>query len=58
MSLVHTCELNGVDPFRYLHAVLKASSKVNANPNAWLPWRWRDQQATDTTLKTPTSRPA
>lgn len=41
MSLVHTCELTGQDPFAYLVAVLKNAAHVDADPSAWLPWTWQ-----------------
>lgn len=40
MSLIHTCELNGVPAFTYLVAVLKHADQVQANPEAWLPWEF------------------
>lgn len=38
MSLIHTCELNEINPFAYLTALQKHAQSVASNPNAWLPW--------------------
>ena len=40
MSLIHTCQLNGVDPLRYLIALLEHRAQVAAAPEAWLPWNY------------------
>ncbi|MGE0489825.1 MAG: transposase domain-containing protein [Vulcanimicrobiota bacterium] len=37
-SLVHTCELNKVNPFAYLTLVLRHSDEVKKAPADWLPW--------------------
>ncbi len=41
MSLIHTAELRGANPFEYLAAVLRNESAVDANPADWLPWTYR-----------------
>ena len=38
MSLIHTCELNGVNSFDYLVALLRNPTAVAASPAAWMPW--------------------
>ena len=38
---MHTCELEGQDPFAYLKTVLKHAALVDADPSAWLPWTWQ-----------------
>lgn len=43
MSIIHTCELNGVRAFPYLVDLLKRSDQVQANPKDWLPWVWNEQ---------------
>ena len=49
MSLIHTCRLNGVNPFEYLTALASNSREVAANPEAWLPWNYpKPLPATDT----------
>lgn len=40
MSLIHTAELNGVEPFRYLVALMRHASEVAKDPNAWFPWNY------------------
>jgi len=40
MSLIHTCELNGVNPFDYLTALLRHADEVPAAPAAWMPWNY------------------
>ncbi|MDP7179261.1 MAG: IS66 family transposase [Verrucomicrobiota bacterium] len=40
MSLIHTCYLNGVDPFDYLTALHRHPEQVAANPGAWMPWNY------------------
>jgi transposase len=41
MSLIHTCQLSGENPFEYLTALLKNSAKVTKSPVDWLPWNYR-----------------
>lgn len=42
MSLIHTCELNGENPFEYLTALQERADHVAASPERWLPWNYRD----------------
>lgn len=41
MSLIHTCRLNAVNPFDYLMTVVSHCRLVQAAPNQWLPWNYR-----------------
>jgi transposase len=41
MSLIHTAELNGVDAFEYLVALLRHPVQIAANPGEWMPWNFR-----------------
>ena len=41
MSLIHTCELNAVNPFEYLIALQKHAEELVKNPAAWMPWNYR-----------------
>jgi hypothetical protein len=41
MSLIHTCELNGVNPFEYLIALQKHAKELAKNPGDWMPWNYR-----------------
>ena len=45
MSLIHTCELNGVNPFDYLNELQCHADEVVAAPAAWLPWNYHEQLA-------------
>jgi len=40
MSLIHTAELSGANPFDYLTALQKNAERVRACPGAWLPWNY------------------
>ena len=42
MSLIHTCELNGVNPFDYLTQLQKHAHELSSNPDNWMPWNYRD----------------
>jgi hypothetical protein len=52
MSLIHTCELNGANPFDYLTELLRHSKDLSAQPSAWMPWNYRE---TLTGLTAPTA---
>ena len=45
MTLIHTCELEGVNSFDYLVAVQRHTELVEANPSRWMPWNFRDALA-------------
>ena len=49
MSAIHTCELNGVNAFEYLHQLLLHVPQVRAKPAEWMPWNFRDQLSTPET---------
>ena len=40
MSLIHTCELNGANPFDYLIELQKHAPELAKNPAAWMPWNY------------------
>jgi transposase len=40
MSLIHTCNLAKVNPFDYLTALQKHSSKLAKHPDRWMPWNY------------------
>jgi len=42
MSLIYTCELQGIDPFHYLTELQRHYKEVAENPKDWLPWTYRD----------------
>jgi len=41
MSLIHTAELNEVNPFDYLVETLKNVALAEENPEEWMPWNYR-----------------
>jgi transposase len=41
MSLIHTCELNGINPFDYLTELQRHSQELAASPAEWMPWTYR-----------------
>ena len=43
LSLIHTCELNGGNPFEYLTALQRHAAAVAAAPRKWLPWNYRER---------------
>ena len=45
MSLIHTAELCGANPFDYLTELLKHADEVERNPQNWMPWNYRETLA-------------
>ncbi len=45
MSLIHTCQLNGVNALHYLQTLTEHAGKLAATPQQWLPWNYRDTLA-------------
>lgn len=41
MSLIHTAELNGVNAFDYLVALLRHPQEIAAHPEQWMPWNYQ-----------------
>jgi hypothetical protein len=41
MSLIHTCQLNGVNSFDYLVELLRHAAQAAASPQEWMPWCYR-----------------
>jgi len=52
MSLIHTAELNDVEPFGYLVALLRHRQEVATAPAGWMPWNYKD------TLAPPSQNPS
>ncbi len=46
MSLIHTCELCQANPFEYLTELERHSREVAQNPQAWMPWNYRQTSTT------------
>jgi transposase len=45
MSLIHTCELNQVNPFNDLTQLQQHAQSLAACPERWMPWNNRDAEA-------------
>jgi len=45
MTLIHTCELNGVNPFDYLTELQRHSEELKLTPAEWMPWNYRETLA-------------
>jgi transposase len=41
MSLIHTCQLSGVNSFEYLIELQRHAQQLAANPAQWMPWNYR-----------------
>ena len=46
MSLIHTCELNGVNALDYLNQLQLHASEVAEHPDRWMPWNYHENAAT------------
>jgi hypothetical protein len=42
MSLICTCQLNGVNPFEYLTELQQHAEVLAACPERWMPWNYRE----------------
>jgi len=42
MSLIHTCELNGANPFDYVTELLRHSAELKQRPWEWMHWNYRE----------------
>jgi len=45
MSLIHTCQLRGVNSFGYLMELQQHVRELTANPAEWMPWNYRERLA-------------
>ena len=45
MTIIHTAELNRVDPFDYLVMLLRHPERIASAPGEWLPWNYRQTLA-------------
>jgi len=55
MSLIYTCQLHGVDPFAYLNALQRHAEALEAKPEEWMPWSYKETLAR---LRAPQPAPA
>jgi len=42
MSLIHTCQMAGENPFEYLTQLLKNGWRIKETPQNWMPWNYRE----------------
>jgi transposase len=45
MSLIHTCELAGANPFDYLAELQRHPTELASSPSAWMPWNYAETLA-------------
>jgi hypothetical protein len=45
MSLIHTCQLCGVNSFEYLTELQRHTRELSVNPADWMPWNYREMLA-------------
>jgi transposase len=45
MSLIHTCELCGANPFDYLTELERHAAELSSRPQDWMPWNYRQTLA-------------
>jgi transposase len=45
MSLIYTCQLNQANPFDYLTRLQRHADAIAASPQLWMPWNYRDAEA-------------
>jgi len=45
MGLIHTCELNHVNPFDYLNELQRHAEELKQTPSEWMPWNYRETLA-------------
>ena len=43
MTLIHTCELNGVNAFDYLTELQRHAEEVKRKPAEWMPWNYQER---------------
>jgi transposase len=42
MSLIHTCQMSGENPFDYLTELQRHAAELTGNPQSWMPWNYRE----------------
>lgn len=50
MSLIHTCQLNAINPWDYLSTLQCHAGAVKAKPSDWLPWNYTLSAASVNTI--------
>ena len=41
MTTIHTCELEGINPFDYMLTLAKHPNEIAMNPDQWMPWNYK-----------------
>jgi len=49
MTLIHTCQLSGVNSFDYLTELQRHARELAVRPAEWMPWNYRHTQASTAT---------
>jgi len=52
MSLIHTCQLCGANPFDYLTVLQQHGEELSRNAEQWMPWNYANV-GTDISLNSP-----
>ncbi len=42
MSVIHTCQFCGANPFDYLTELQRHVAEMSSAPQAWMPWNYRE----------------
>ena len=45
MTLIHTCELNGINALDYLNQLQIHAADIARHPDRWMPWNYQDHVA-------------
>ena len=53
MSLIHTCQLSGADPFDYLTQLLRHAGQLPQAPGRWMPWNYTTAIEPESAAATP-----
>jgi transposase len=43
MSVIHTCQFCGANPFDYLTELQRHAQEMSESPEAWMPWNYRER---------------
>jgi hypothetical protein len=55
LSLIHTCQLLGVNPFEYLGTLKRHAREIARAPGEWMPWNFKEKLVAK---EAPEARPA
>lgn len=47
LSMIKTCDINGINAFEYLVTIQKQQNEVKKNPSRWLPWNFNNNSTTE-----------